>query len=44
MAAYLCIDQSSVSRMEKGQPLPGPVMKLLEQLAAEATEQTGSAA
>jgi DNA-binding transcriptional regulator YiaG len=39
LARYLGVDQASVSRMEKGQPLSGPVVKLLEQLQAKTTRK-----
>jgi transcriptional regulator with XRE-family HTH domain len=35
MAAQLGINQGTVSRMEKGRPPSGPVLKLLEQMAAQ---------
>ena len=34
MAEYLGVDRSSVSRMENGQPMNGPVIRLLRALAA----------
>lgn len=34
MAEYLGVDRSSVSRMEKGSPISGPVSKLLAHLEA----------
>ena len=33
MAEYLGLDRSSISRMENGQPIKGPSLKLLEALA-----------
>ena len=40
LARYLGIDRSSVSRMESGQTIRGPVGKLLEALAAAADSGT----
>jgi transcriptional regulator with XRE-family HTH domain len=36
MARYLGVDRSSVSHMENGRPVRGPVKRLLETLAAAA--------
>lgn len=38
---YLGIDRSSVSRMESGGPISGPVTRLLKNLASEPTPKRG---
>jgi transcriptional regulator with XRE-family HTH domain len=35
LAEHLGVDQATVSRIERGAPIPGPVEKLLERLMAE---------
>ena len=35
MAEWLCLDRSTVSRIETGSPISGPVLKLLRILEAE---------
>jgi transcriptional regulator with XRE-family HTH domain len=43
MARYLGVDRSSVSRMENGQALSGPVLRLIVILAAAADAGTADA-
>ena len=38
LAAFLGLNRSSISRLEHGQPVPGPTKKLLLQLAEGASE------
>ncbi|WP_245449607.1 hypothetical protein [Rhizobium leguminosarum] len=38
MAEYLGVDRSSISRMENGQPVSGPVERLLSMLEKEAAQ------
>lgn len=40
LARYLGLDRSTVSRMENGQPLRGPVIRLLETLKQAAENGT----
>lgn len=42
MADYLGCDQSTVSRIEKGAPLSGPVERLLTRLAEAPAEATAA--
>ncbi|QIB36850.1 helix-turn-helix transcriptional regulator [Rhizobium oryzihabitans] len=43
LARFLGVDRSSVSHMENGRPVSGPVKRLLETLAAAAKAGTADA-
>lgn len=43
LARFLGVDRSSVSHMENGRPVRGPVKRLLETLAAAASRGTADA-
>lgn len=43
MADYLGCDQSTVSRIEKGAPLSGPLQRLLKRLAEPAQAEASAA-